>query len=609
MHRVIIKVLSLSVFLVFMLSFCSVVVGQDSPMAKALRGVETRISKFPLEKVFVHTDRPNYVAGDDMWFALYAVDGSDHSHDPVSGFAYVELIDPIGNVKTTKHVQLNGKKGHGLIELQKDLKEGKYQVRAYTSYMLNYSYEYAFTKEIIIYAKSGKDIKDVPNEKQDYALRFFPEGGELVADIPSNVAFELVDKTISTLELLNSKNEVVSQLKVAHDGIGSFTITPTLDEEYKVVVDGKDYKLPYINPQGYGIKVNNLRKNSIYVDLQSSADYTLDGGFVIGHIRGLVFLQQDSLSGNVASLKIDKNRIPEGVAVFTLFDNKGRAVAERSVFVLHPEEKIDVEATIPFQYINTRQKVDLTVKMNQTSTPIDADFSISIMDARLLKDQEDVANIRSYLLLGSEFTKPIHNLNSYFVDDSKKTSYYLDLLMMTKKWSRIRWQDVNVDIYPELKYLPESGFTVSGMLNYKGDPIQGYVDISVIKDSASGDRVQTDANGKFFVNLIGIQDSSTIYVIGGIDNQIDNTFSIKSEDLTVVLFSNNRFDVESTNVIEYSAPNMEDVLNSYIEQRKKQQSLDSLYNESTWSIELDEVSIKARNISKEKEIRKETTFK
>lgn len=578
---------------------------QSMTMEGMINGVETQIANFPLEKVYLHTDRPYYVAGDDIWYAAYGVDGSDHKEDPVSGLVYIELINPQGKVILNKHVQLDGKVGDGVIELEEDLESGVYQLRAYSAYMLNYEYKYAFTKEIAIYNKSQDDNEIAIKDKDTgFPIRFFPEGGELVADIDCKVAFEIENKDVKSIEVLDSKDQVVSVGKVIHEGIGFFSLKPNFEEKYRVVFDGKDFKLPYVNPKGFGIKVNNLGKNSLYIDLLSSNDLGLEGGFIIGHMRGLVFLAEDYLGGNKATIKIDKSKLPEGVAQFTIFDSKGRAVTERTVFIDHEKNRIDVSATIPYDYINTRQKVDLSISLSDSeSIPIDGQLSVSIVDAGLVFGQKDAINIQSYLLLGSDFTESIPNINSYFVEDDNKTRYYLDLLMMTRGWTRIRWQDVSKNVFPELIYPPENGFTISGLVTHKGDPVQGIVDISIVKDIFSGDAIKTDENGRFFANLLSIQDSSQIYIKASLLDETKPNMAGSNEGVVVTLYNNNKFSVESSNVIKYIKPE-NDFLSSYLEQTAKKRTIDSIYD-TDWTIELDEVSIKASDLSADVQIKRE----
>jgi|GEM_PF-3502841 len=46
----------------------------------------------PQEKVYLHTDKPYYSAGEDIWFKTYLVNATTHLPYTKSRFVYVELI-------------------------------------------------------------------------------------------------------------------------------------------------------------------------------------------------------------------------------------------------------------------------------------------------------------------------------------------------------------------------------------------------------------------------------------------------------------------------------------------------------------------------------------
>src|SRR5436305_582504 len=49
--------------------------------------------KYPQERLFVHTDKDFYLAGDLIWFKIYHIDNNTDQPVLWSKVAYVELID------------------------------------------------------------------------------------------------------------------------------------------------------------------------------------------------------------------------------------------------------------------------------------------------------------------------------------------------------------------------------------------------------------------------------------------------------------------------------------------------------------------------------------
>ncbi len=578
---------------------------QNPVMEKWVDNLEFLITNYPQTKVYVHTDRPYYTIGDDMWFSVYAVNANDHAETPVSGLVYVHLEDPNGEVVVERNIQLDGKFGKGDIEIEDDWEEGIYIVRGFSSYMLNYDENYAFSKEIAIWAKDTNPL-EIASKSTDRSthVRFFPEGGYLVDGLECKVAFEVSDMSSPNIEVKDQNGNLVTTAEAMHNGIGYFSLTPRYGEKYKVEYKSFEFTLPEIRQKGYGLKVNNLNKESLFIDISKSQDIDLTGAFVIGHIRGLVFLQQDGITNENSTLKIDKSGLPDGVAQFTLFSKNGSPLAERAVFINHDNNVVNVEAKIPFEYLNKRQKANISVGLESISNDkIDGDFSISVVDATLVKGVETSANIKSYLLLNSEFTKGLPNPNFYFKDNSKKTRFLLDLLMMTRGWTRIKWEDVVSRQEPEIEYVPESGFTITGTIFYKGNPIQGNVEFSVIDAGFVGDVIKTQPNGTFKVSFLDLREGSNIFLKASIPNTADPTLAPSSENVRIVINGSGNRKIKSVNKIVFEGPGKNDS-EEFIERSKKIQTVDSLYS-AEWAIELEEVSINATDLSRDIELRKE----
>ena len=56
--------------------------------------VSTTISiSTPRKKIYLHTDKPTYSAGENIWFRAYCVDASYHIPTQLSKFIYLELIN------------------------------------------------------------------------------------------------------------------------------------------------------------------------------------------------------------------------------------------------------------------------------------------------------------------------------------------------------------------------------------------------------------------------------------------------------------------------------------------------------------------------------------
>ncbi|MCL2727029.1 MAG: hypothetical protein FWD56_01440, partial [Bacteroidales bacterium] len=113
--------------------------------------VYRQLSVFPQEKVYLMTDKAAYVAGEHIWFRAFLTDAITHREDiPHSRYVYVDLISPDGDI--LKHHQISPDSSdvfHNRIELDNDLAEGSYLIRAYTTYM-KAKPDYLFEKKVYI---------------------------------------------------------------------------------------------------------------------------------------------------------------------------------------------------------------------------------------------------------------------------------------------------------------------------------------------------------------------------------------------------------------------------------------------------------------------------
>lgn len=56
-----------------------------------------QLGVFPQEKVYLHTDKGTYMAGDTLWFRSYIVDAT--LHKPLQNkYIFVELVNPLDSI-------------------------------------------------------------------------------------------------------------------------------------------------------------------------------------------------------------------------------------------------------------------------------------------------------------------------------------------------------------------------------------------------------------------------------------------------------------------------------------------------------------------------------
>jgi Bacterial Ig-like domain (group 1) len=120
----------------------------------ALTSIIDKTSKYttghPVEKVFLHFDKPYYAVGDTIWVKAY-VTTDLHIPSLLSKIVYIDFTDGQNNIVAEQKLQLINGIANSFVPLPGIyVKPGNYHVRAYTRWMRNFDQAYFFNKTISI---------------------------------------------------------------------------------------------------------------------------------------------------------------------------------------------------------------------------------------------------------------------------------------------------------------------------------------------------------------------------------------------------------------------------------------------------------------------------
>src|SRR5882757_8534647 len=180
-------------------------------------------NSYPQEKVHVHFDKNMYNPGETIWFKAYIFTGADPS--PFSRNFYTELSGADGKILERKISPIMESTSAGSYDLPKTLKSRHLHFRAYTTWMTNFDTAFYYEKDIRIYdKKADSGITAVPRQAR---IQFFPEGGDLIAGLESQVAFKANDQyglpvTVKKGSIQDGKGKELTVFNSEHDGMGKF---------------------------------------------------------------------------------------------------------------------------------------------------------------------------------------------------------------------------------------------------------------------------------------------------------------------------------------------------------------------------------------------------
>ncbi|HTH57880.1 MAG TPA: hypothetical protein VL728_17655 [Cyclobacteriaceae bacterium] len=461
------------------------------------------------EKLFVHTDRESYLAGEILWFKVYEVVGSQHKALPLNLVTYVELLDKNNQPVAQQKIAMKDGFGDGSIFLSTSITSGAYVFRAYTNWMKNSEPDFYFQKSIsIVNAFIKRDLALV-TEPPTIEATFFPEGGNLVAGINNRVAFKVNNEFGKGVDfsgfLVNDGNDTVAKFSPLKFGIGNFRFIPSAGSRYRALIKvGKQRKtIDFSAPtDGYALQLRGMTdKIKISVFHPSASENEPVCLFIHAHQiiakAEIGFLKNDS-----ASFWMNKSDMPEGITHITVFTKDLKPVAERLYF-RKPSSKLSVDVHTDKRAYSKREKVALTLETN-----LNSNLSASIIRLDSLTGGP-TRHISEFLWMTSDLKGNVESPEYYFSDDPFVEEAQ-DNLMLTHGWRRFKWKDV-LEQRQLVRFPPEYGghFLQATILDEKNQPSPNTIGFaSVVGKNVNLNCAQSDEKGEVFFevkNLIGPQ--------------------------------------------------------------------------------------------------------
>jgi hypothetical protein len=293
----------------------------------------------PREEIYVHSDREEYVAGEDLWFNVYLIDRQSLKPSSNSKIVYFELLNPENRPVVQKRLWIDKGSSPGQIVLPDSLSTGTYTIRAYTNWMKNFLPYNCFMKDIKVY-----------NSFSTKAFMGKRSSGKIPGEeTGSEISLKTTDAGVS-LKVNNLKPDTLELFVNA-------------DENYL-----------------------SANSNLFYLFIQTHG--------IINHVSS-ERMPQESIR-----IALPKTMLSNGVNHITIFDSKGRPLKERFIYT-HVKEKqlLTLKST---DSCNVRNKITLGIEMgNELSKTLNS-TNLSISVAPLTNGPLNV-ELDDYLVFGTEF--------------------------------------------------------------------------------------------------------------------------------------------------------------------------------------------------------------
>ena len=499
---------------------------------------------FPQEKVYLEFDNTAYFTGETIWFKAFVSHATTLQRAP-SKVLYVDLLAPNGQVIRQHKLKIVAGQCDGAFTLldvgteQSREKRGItyypsgfYEIRAYTQKMLDFSHDAIFSRVIPVYTKppyeGGYDESTVNTEQDDMFVRiirnesdekdnpiivsFYPEGGDLVAGIPCNVAFKATGSDGFPIEGALMVPHITDSVFTLHDGMGSFTITPHGGETVRFITtqgNSSRFSLPKPVKKGYVMTTSCASDTTMTVSIRRTPDLIGEPVALAVTCRGDLIHFEQVRSDDSADLTIDCSGWPLGVCRMTLYNKDGRILSSRSLFHNNREFRnptialsTDSLSREPF----SREIINLRLT-DKEGNPIRDRFCLSV------RDYDDYGtgmteNIMTNLLLSSDLKGYIHDPAWYLMADDPIHREALNLLTLIQGWERYEWRYMTgIDQFQE-RHRIEDSLTINGwLLSFlRRKPVKDVVLFAAITPNGDKKKFEpfkylTDSTGYFGFNM------------------------------------------------------------------------------------------------------------
>lgn len=399
------------------------------------------------------TDKPVYRPGETIRYRAVILSRlglvPDRPH-PV----HFEILDPQGAVLAASPVDVGTRQAvaAGTFQLPPKAAPGSYRLVARPSDGAWTEQRLPFTvreKQETPSPSASKPAHEEPANLDTVDVRFFAEGGNLVAGLENRVYFLARDASGKPLHLtghvLDDQGQEVAAVETTYAGMGAFNFEPWGGQAYRLRIETpagvkSEPKLPetvsrprLVLTTGSSVFASgeplefNVRSTKDELPLVAAAYCR---GVLVGH---QVFVP--TKGANEVAVEIDESA--SGVIRLRVYDyseSPPRAVAERLVY-RWPDRQLVVRAEKPRQPYRPGQKNELALLVtDEAGRPVPAVLGVSVVDPTQAQSAPPPAcQMLTHFLLTSALT-PGENLEDadLYLRDDQKANVALDLLLGTQ---------------------------------------------------------------------------------------------------------------------------------------------------------------------------------
>ncbi|MDR1678285.1 MAG: TonB-dependent receptor plug domain-containing protein [Prevotellaceae bacterium] len=251
------------------------------------------INKYPVEKIYLHSDRTFYQPGEQIRYKIYVTDASNNLKEALSEMATVELLNPRGGVDKSFSVYIKNGEGASSCYLPSDAPGGLYKLRAYTAWQRNFDEQDSYTKDIFVQkAQMPLLLMNLDFKRKAYSagdemqasLEVKTQQNEPLENYPLSYTVNIEGKTIQTTQARTDRNGKITLKAMLPTDIQSVDGTLNIMINYEGSTEAISRSIPLV--------LNKL-----------NLQFFPEGGYLIDNVEGNLAFKATNEFGKPADVE------------------------------------------------------------------------------------------------------------------------------------------------------------------------------------------------------------------------------------------------------------------------------------------------------------------
>ncbi|MFT5468513.1 MAG: hypothetical protein ACI8UO_003623 [Verrucomicrobiales bacterium] len=297
--------------------------------------------------------------------------------------------------------------------------------------------------------------KTIPILLQTLDLTFYPEGGALIAGLPNRLYFEARTPAQKPADfsgvVIDSNGQTAAELSTEHEGRGRVVFTPEKGETYSLRITkpsgiSKAFPLPELVERGVAIQAQAERFASdkpVVLAVTSSETEAL----IVTLARSeeeVARSEIEVVAAEPKTVELDALTGIDGVLIVTVWDAKGKPLAERLVY-REPSQSLSISVTADKKRYVPGDRVTLHIKTtNEKGEPASGVVGMTATDDSVLEmiEKREQAPRLPVMVLLEKNVRDLADAHVYLDPENDEAPLALDLLLGTQGWRRFGFVDL-----------------------------------------------------------------------------------------------------------------------------------------------------------------------